>query len=523
MQADVILTSGNIITMNPKKTKAQAIAIQRDKIIAIGTDNQIKKLADKTTKIINLKGKTVVPGFTDTHVHMLGFGASLTNLNLRNVTSINELQQKLREQIKGTPNEKWILGGRWDQEKFKEKRYPTRFDLDKVAPKSPVFLRRVCGHTCVVNTKALQIAGITKETKVPKGGKIDVDPKTGELTGILRENAMDLIEKAIPEPSEEELEQTCLFACQKAAEAGLTTVHWIIGSPAEVRILQKLRVNKKLPIRIYLLIPVEFMEHLIELGLQTGFGDSMIKIGGIKILTDGSLGARTAALAEPYSDEPSTKGMMLYTQEELYRLIAKAHEANLQLALHAIGDKAVDMTLTILERVLKKSPRKSLRHRIEHASILNEKLIDQMKRLNLIASVQPHFIISDFWTIDRVGPKRARWTYPFKTLIHKGILITGSSDCPVEPINPILGIYAAVARESNEEERVTVNEALSMYTINAAFSSFEENIKGSIEVGKLADLTILSHDPETIAPERIKDIKVEVTIVDGKIVHARAA
>jgi len=523
MRADMILTNGNIITMNPKKPKAQAIAIKEDKIIAVGTNNQIQKLKGKTTKIINLEGRTVVPGLTDTHVHILGFGASLTNLNLRDITSIKEMQQKLQEQAKKTPEEKWILGGRWDQEKFKEKRYPTRFDLDRVAPRNPVFLHRVCGHTCVVNTKALKVAGITKETEPPKGGKIDLDPKTGEPTGILRENAMELIEKAIPKPNEEESEQTCLLACQKAVEEGLTTVHWIIESPREIQIIQKLRANKKLPIRVYILIPVEFMNYLTKLGLRTGFGDNMIKIGSIKILTDGSLGARTAALTEPYSDEPKTKGMTLYTQEELNRLITKAHEANLQLAVHAIGDQAVDMTLTAMEKAFARSPRKNLRHRIEHASLLNRKLIDRMKKLNLVASVQPHFTISDFWTINRLGPKRAKWAYPFKTLIHNGILTTGSSDCPVEPISPLLGIYAAVTRKENQEERVTVNEALRMYTINAAFPSFEENIKGSIEVGKLADLTVLSCDPEAIASEGIKNIDVEMTIVDGKIVYAKAA
>jgi len=519
----MILTNGNIITMNQKKPKAQAIAIQKDKIIAVESNNQIKKLAGKTTKIIDLKRKTVVPGFTDAHTHILSFGASLNNLNLRDIASIKEMQKKLQEQVKKTPSEKWVLGGGWDHEKLKEKRYPTRFDLDKVAPKNPVFLQRSCKNMCVVNTKALQIAGITKKTKPPKGGKIDIDPNTGELTGIIHTTAMDLIEKVIPKLNEEELEQTCLLACQKAAEAGLTTVHWIIESPTEIRLIQKLRADKKLPIRIYIIIPVEFMKHLIELGLQTGFGDKMIKIGSIKILTDGSLGARTAALTETYSDEPKTKGMTLYAQEELNRLVTEVHEANLQLAVHAIGDKAVDMTLTAIEKALAKSPRKNLRHRIEHASVLKEKLIDRMKKLNLIASVQPHFIISDFWTIDRLGPKRARWAYPFKTLMHEGVLTTGSSDCPVEPISPLLGIYAAVTRRENQEERITVNEALRMYTINAAFASFEENIKGSIEVGKLADLTVLSHDPETIIAEEIKNIEVEMTIVDGKIVYAKIA
>jgi predicted amidohydrolase YtcJ len=522
MQTDMILVSGNIITMNPKKPKAQALAVQKNKITAVGTNTQIKKLAEKTTKTIDLKGKTVTPGFTDTHVHMLGFGAHLNNLDLRGVTSIKEMQEKLQDQVKRTPKGNWILGGRWDQEKFKEKRYPTRFDLDKMSQNNPVFLRRVCGHICVVNTRALETAGITKETKPPSGGQIDIDPKKSELTGIIRENAMELIDKAVPAPSEKELEQICLLACKKAVETGLTTVHWIIQSPDEVRILQRLKKDGKLPLRAYLLIPIEFMKHLKEHGLLTGFGDNMIKIGSIKLLSDGSLGAHTAALEEPYSDEPKNKGMMLYSQKELNKLAAEAHEAGFQLAIHAIGDHAVEIVLLAIEKAITKSPRKNHRHRIEHASVLNEKLIDGIKKLNLIASIQPHFTISDFWTINRLGRKRARWAYPFKTLMQKGITITGSSDCPVEPINPLLGIYAAVARKENPKEKITVNEALRMYTINAAFASFEENVKGSIESGKLADLVVLSHDPETSAPEKIKDIKVEMTIVNGKMVYSKA-
>lgn len=519
----MILKNGKITTMNSKKPKAQAVAILENKIIAVGTDKQVVRLAGKKTKTIDLHGKTVAPGFTDTHVHMLGFGSSLTSLNLRDATSIEEMKQKLLEQVKKTPEGKWILGGRWDQEKFKEKRYPTRFDLDKVSPKNPVLLRRVCGHICIVNTKALEIAGLTKNTKPPKGGKNDIDSETGELTGILCENAMELVENKIPKPDEEQLERICLLACQKAVEAGLTTVHWIIQSPDEIHCIQKLRAKKSLPIRVYFLVPAEFMKHLTKLGLQTGFGDNMAKIGSIKLLTDGSLGARTASLVEPYNDEPKSKGMTLYTQEELNKIATEAHMSSLQLAIHAIGDKAVDMTLTAIENALAKTPKKDLRHRIEHASVLNEKLIERIKKLNLIASVQPHFTISDFWTINRLGTKRARWAYPFRTLMLRGIVATGSSDCPVEPINPLLGIYAAVTRKENQKEKITLNEALRMYTLNSAYASFEEDIKGSIEVGKLADLVVLSHDPEKVTPEKIKDIEVEMTIIDGKIVYTKMA
>jgi hypothetical protein len=302
-------------------------------------------------------------------------------------------------------------------------------------------------------------------------------------------------------------------------EAGLTGVHWIVSSPTEIRVIQKLRAQNRLPLRVYILIPVELVDHLIRLGLSTGFGDDTVKIGSVKIFADGSLGANTAALYESYSDDPSTRGMLLYSEEELEELITKTHKASLQLAVHAIGDRAIDMVLTALETTLQKIPREDHRHRIEHTSVLSEKLIRRMKELGVIASVQPHFVVSDFWVSDRLGLKRARWTYPFKTLIQEGITIAGGSDCPVEPISPLLGIWAAVSRESFPVEQISVEEALRMYTLNAAFFSFEEDVKGSIEVGKLTDLVVLSHDPRRVPPDKIKDIEVEMTFVGGRMVY----
>jgi len=505
--------------MNPSQPHAQAIAIQEDKIAKVGTNKEIEPWIGKGTKLIDLKGRTVVPGFIDTHVHVTEFGRSLAWIDLRGVQSIREIQERLKKRVQETPKGRWILGRGWDQERLAERRYPTRWDLDDFSRENPVVFNRVCGHVCVVNSKASELTGITAETIPPPGGQIDKDPKTGELTGVLREKAMDLVWKAMPPPSEEELMEAGTLACQKAVQAGLTSLHWIVYSPMEIRIVQKLRAQNKLPLRVYLVIPVEHLDLLIDLGLCTGFGDSMIRIGSVKIFADGSLGARTAALHEPYSDDPSTKGMMLYTRKELNELVAKAHKAHLQLAMHAIGDEAIDMVLTALEKALEEAPRKDHRHRIEHASVLNEALIRRLKKLEVIASIQPHFIISDFWVVDRVGPTRAQWVYPFKTLLQEGIGAAGGSDCPVEPINPLLGIYAAVAREAFPEERITVDDALRLYTVNAAYASFEENVKGSIEAGKLADLVVLSHDPRTVPSSKIKDIRVETTIIGGRVVY----
>jgi predicted amidohydrolase YtcJ len=308
-----VLKNANILTIDPSRSYAEAIAIKEEKIVSVGTDKEVQPWISKQTEVIDLAGKTVVPGFTDTHVHMKGFGHFLTRVNLRGIDSIDKMQQLLRKRVQKTPKGKWILGRGWDQERFSEKRYPTRWDLDETAPDNPVVFTRVCGHISVVNSKALELAEITRDAVAPSGGHIDRDPKTEEPTGILRENAVDLIQDIVPEPSDEELTEICVLACQKAVETGLTSVHWLVQSPVEVRILQKLRKEDKLKLRVYLVSPVEYLDCFMDAGLVTGFGDHMIRFGSIKILVDGSLGARTAALKQPYTDEPSTKGMMLYS------------------------------------------------------------------------------------------------------------------------------------------------------------------------------------------------------------------
>jgi len=521
MFADAVLIHGNIVTMNSFKPRAQAVAVKGSVIVEVGSNIKVERWIGKDTKIIDLGGKTVVPGFIDTHAHMADFGRSPTWINLRGVKSIKEMQRLLKERVHKTPKGRWILGRGWDQDRFKERRYPTRWDLDIVSPLNPVVFNRVCGHICVANSKALELANVTKETFSPPSGQIDRESKTGELTGILREAAKDLVWNILPEPTEEELTEACVLACERAVEAGLTSVHWFIHKPIEIRILQRLRDQGKTPIRVYIVIPIEFMSCLSDAGLSTGFGDHTLKLGGIKILADGSLGARTAALNKPYNDEPSTKGILCYSQKELCEMIIEAQKADFQVCVHAIGDKTLSTVLNAFEKAFKDSNKKVLRHRVEHASVLNKRLINRLKKLGLIVCVQPHFVISDFWVEARLGSDRARWTYPFKTLVESGVLIAGGSDCPVEPISPLLGVHALVARESFPEERVTVEEAMRIYTVNAAYASFEEDVKGSIEPGKLADFTVLSHNPLTTEPKRIRDIEVEMTIVGGKIVYSK--
>jgi predicted amidohydrolase YtcJ len=518
---DLVLVNGVVLNPDSEKPIAEAIAISQGIITAVGSNEQVLSLMGEKTEKIDVDGRVIVPGFVDCHAHGAWLGQSLQEIDLRNATSINEIIEKVKRQAVNTPKGNWIIGHGWDQDKLSECRYPNRQDLDEAAPNNPVFLRRVCGHLGVVNSEAMKRAKISKDTTAPIGGKIDRAPKTGIPNGVIRENALDLVHKVIPERSESTLTNAIKIASKKMVQEGLTTIHWIIGSGKELRILQKLNSKDKLPLRVYVLIPVEYLDHLIDLGLTTGFGNDRIRIGSVKILADGSLGARTAALKTPYAGSPENKGMMLYSEEQLEELVEKTHKADLQLAIHVIGDRTAETVLKILKNTLRTNPRAEHRHRLEHASVLSPKLIQDIKETNVIVSVQPHFIVSDFWVRDRLGDERVRWTYALKSICKEGIIIVGGSDAPVEPISPILGIHAATTRKTVPEERLTVSEALKLYTINAAYASFEEDIKGTIEKGKLADLVVLSRTPFQASPEQLKLIVPVMTIVGGKIVYKR--
>jgi predicted amidohydrolase YtcJ len=524
MSADLALTSGKVLTMNQPQPYAEAVAIKDDKIVQVGTNEEIKPWIGKNTKVISLKGKTVVPGFIDTHIHVADFGRLLTWIDLSAAGSIKEMQESLSRHVEKVAKGKWLLGRGWDETRFAEKRLPTRFDLDAVSPDNPVIFYHQNGQVCVVNSKALELAGVTRLTPVPAGGAIDRDAETGELTGVLRDNATNLVWAVIPEPSEEELVEAAGLACQKIVEAGVTSVHWMVLSPIEIQIIQRLRRENKLPLRVYIIMPMNLLDNVTGLASRLGLGDNMVRIGGVEIGADGYLAARTAALLQPYSDNPATSGRLLCTQKEMNAAAAKILKAGFQLVIHAVGDKAVDAALTTIERVSRETPRKDARNRIEQAAVLNKGLIERMKMQKAVVSVQPRVVASEFsvWSAtEHLGAKRAKWLYPLKTLLKEGIRVVGGSDCPMEPLSPLLGIQAAVTREFIHEERITVGEALRMYTVDAAYSSGEENIKGTVETGKLADLTVLSHNPAKVPPNKIENIKVEMTIVGGKVVYSK--
>jgi predicted amidohydrolase YtcJ len=520
-KASLAIVNAYVVTLNPSMPYARAVAVHGNKIVAVGSNEEIRRFVGPKTRVIDAENGTLVPGLVDCHVHMTSFGFLLQSVDLRNIGSIKKMQQKLLQYSRKNPGESWIKGGRWDQERFAEKRLPTRWDLDEAIEDKPVLLNRVCGHIAVANSKALQLAGITKET-VAAGGKVDLDGKTGEPTGILRENALDIVSRRAPKPELKQLEEACMLAAKKAVEAGLTCVHWMVESAEEIRVLRKLDSEGKLPLRVRLGVSVELLDKFGNSSLLNDVGEGMVKTGFVKILADGSLGAHTAALKSSYSDKPNTRGMLLYSQRTLEKLVLKVHKAGSQLAVHAIGDRAIEAVLKAYEKALKTFPRADHRHRIEHCSVLNAGLIKRMKRLGVIASVEPHFVVSDFWVVSRVGKRRARWVYPFKTLLRKGFVVVSGSDCPVENINPLLGIWAA-ATQNKPKERMTADEALASYTVNAAYASFDEDKRGSVEAEKLADFTLLSESLHSVCSNQVKNIIAKMTIVDGKPVYARKA
>jgi len=509
-----VFLNGIVLTMDPARPEAQAVAILGDRIVAVGKSSELSALAGPSTAVVDLKGATVLPGFIDCHTHLIQYGLGLKYLDLRDVRSIYELKEHVAEASKGDVD--WILGRGWDQEKFAEKRYPTRHDLDEASPEKPVLLRRLCGHICVANSTALNEAGVDEHSVDPPGGVIDRDAE-GAPTGILRENAVDILDKAVPSPEAEEYEEAILAACQDALKAGLTTVHCIIDSNLELRALLKLRAAHRLPIRFYVIIPAEQLSDVNRLGLRTGFGDEWVRLGAIKIFADGSLGARTAALEAPYNDDPTNLGVTIHRQEELDELVAEAHQSDMQVAIHAIGDRASRMVLKSLAKATAQTSRE-LRHRIEHASVLSQDLISELGESGAIVSVQPHFIVSDFWLVRRLGSARASLTYPFASLVRAGVRVVAGSDCPIEPMAPLTGIAAAVGR-LQPEETITVEEGIALYTRDAAYASFDEGVKGTIERGKYADLTVLRTDPRSVNASEISGIQVALTVVGGEIMY----
>ena len=498
--------------MNPAQPKAQAVAIKQGKIQKVGTTQQIKELIGKNTKILDLKDKTVLPGLIDTHIHVADFGRCLMWLDLTSAESIKELQRLLKEKAKQTPAGHWIVGRGWNQNRFKEKRMPKRSELDVAAPDNPVILYHEAAMICAVNTRALKLAGVTDYTVAPLGGVIDKE--NGELTGVLRDSATSLVWQVVPEPSEAELLEATASACQKVVEAGLTSVHWLVLSENELPLIENLSAQGKLPMRVNVVVPEAF---LLKVQNFKTADRAMLRLGGALIAVDGYLDSKTAALSEPYSDEPENSGKLLLGEKALADSVEKVLGAGLQPIIHAMGDHAVDAALKVIEQT-----GGDVQFRMEQAALLNPELIKRLKKQGVVVSVQPKVISSEFsvWSATKHLGERAKWLHPLKSLLTAGVHVVGGSDCPMEPLSPLLGIQETVVRAAFPEQSLSVMEALRMYTVDAAFSSGEDKVKGSVEEGKIADLTVLSSDPTAIAADKIADTAVELTIINGKVAYS---
>ena len=513
---DLILYNGWIYPEPESRRRFEAMAVRNGMVADLGSNHEILKLKSKTTRIFDLRGRTVLPGFSDSHIHLLNYGMLLRTLNLSRSRSIEEIKRRVANWSSARSRDAWVLGRGWDDEKLREHRYPTKDDLD-LATSNPVFLKRTCGHVAVANSAALSVAGIDDLSANPSGGQIVMDPQ-GTPNGVLKETAIELVEKVVPE-SMDETKKALVYASRKLARLGLTSLHCIISSLAELNSLRELKQEQKIPQSIYAIIPAKLVDSLAPLELSSEKNEDSFHVGGVKLYLDGSLGARTAALNEPYYDDPTSSGMLVMSQEELSEITSKAKKSGFQLCIHAIGDKAVGLAVQTLGDTFGPEGCRQLRHRIEHASIMSEASTKEMRRLGIIASIQPRFVYSDQWANDRLGPERLSELYPFSSMSRAGIMLAAGSDCPVEDPNPFEGIWSAVARPGlDKKERLTVGEALVAYTKNSAYASFSENFRGTLGAGNIADMVVLDRDPYESSLESLRETRVVRTIIGGKVV-----
>lgn len=532
LRADLVLMNGKIMTIDKDDSIEEAVAIKNGRIEAIGKNHEIRQFIGNRTRVIDLVGKAVLPGFNDAHNHLVESGLNLAELDCRTppIASIEEIIQLVRDKASKVEPGTWIKGWGYDHTRLRERRHPSRMDLDRAAPHNPVLVRRTDGHMCVVNSRAIEIAGITKDTPDPPGGHIVKDPQTNEPSGLLQETAQNLVKERIPPPTLDQIKEAIRLACQIYLAEGITSTQEAGVGPEEIRAFIEMQKSGDLPIKVYMMLKVDYLKDILKLGIYSGFGNDRLKIGPIKIFMDGSMGGRTAALYSPYENDSSAYGILRQSQEELDEQVKVSHGAGFQVAIHAIGDRAIDMTINAIERALKENPRGNHRHRIEHCGLATPQLRKRIRDLGIVAVPQPTFIyaLGDSFEAN-LGVERMGSTYPMRSFIDDRILVAASSDRPVVIGSPLVGIWSAVNRQTANgntlapEQRISASEAIRLYTINSAYASFEEDKKGSIEPGKAADLAIISSSPVDVPSERIRDLKVETTIVDGKVMYQASA
>lgn len=520
----LILLNGKVYTLNKNQPQAQALAISGSKILAVGKNEEIRSLRNKKLEIIDLKGKTVLPGFVDCHTHFLYFASTLDTLDLREVKTFKSLRSRIKEKLKDLKPGALLFVKGWNKNIFKDPSIFNKRVLDEISPQNPLAIFSKDQHTFWVNYLALKIAEVDKKRENFPPEQIEQDPHTGELTGIIRENACDLILETTKKLNRKGIKRRFQDALKIAHKNGLVGIHDLGGEDA-FHHYQSLFLDKRLSLRVYATIPQSKLDSAIRLGLKTGFGNEYLKIGGLKLYADGALGSQTALTFKPYRGSEKNFGIEILTEKDLISLAKKANNCGISVIIHAIGDRAVHQALNALE----KSGKKSLRNRIEHIQLIQPKDLKRFAQLKVIASVQPIHATSDREMAERYWGKRCKLAYPYKTLLKNGAKLIFGSDMPIESLSPLKGIHAAVSRKKEKDkkkswypkQRVSVYEAVCAYTLGAAYSSYDEQVKGSIQAGKLADLVILSQDIFKIAPDEIPEIEISATIFDGKFVYGR--
>ena len=528
--ATLVLTNGKIWTADPERRFVEAVGIEGNRIVATGTTREVLD-AMPGARRIDLAGRLAVPGFIDNHVHFIDGGFQLSRVQLRDATSPAEFARRIAEHARSLGSGQWVIGGNWDEQLWEPYALPTRAMIDRVTPDNPVFVSRLDGHMALANSVALKLAGITRETPDPPGGTIVRDAR-GEPTGLLKDAAMAAVYAAIPAPTLAQRTTAAKAALAEAARLGVTSLCDMSGSDAydDFRAYQRLDRNGELTSRIYLFTPMSDYERLANASITKGFGSDRLRIGGLKAFSDGSLGSSTAAFFEPFVGEPENRGLVMeeLSDGSLARWAAAADAHDLQLAIHAIGDRANSAILTLFESL----PRfRERRFRVEHAQHLDPQLVKRFANDRVIASMQPYHAVDDGrWAEKKIGHERAKGTYAFRSLLDAGAVLTFGSDWTVAPLDPILGIAAAVTRRTIDgrnpegwipEQKITVEEALRAYTTSNAWAMFAENAVGRIAPGMLADIVVLSQDLFTIPPAQIETTRVDLTIFDGRVLYER--
>lgn len=532
MFADLVLQNGKIVTIDEWESIVEAVAVKFGKILAAGKNGGVEALIGSETEVIDLEGRTVIPGLIDSHCHMIATGGRrMITVDLSQeagVNSIENLKTRIAEKAEKTPSGEWIFGDKEDDSKLVEKRHPTRWELDEGTRDHPVLISTVGGHFCVVNSKAFEVAGVTKDTPDPVGGLFERDNETGELTGGLHEKAREVVIGGVStEPSREVAAEGAKQILLDCAAAGLTCVYDSLGA-TQIRAVLDLKNKGELPIRVRMDVNTAFFPELNKLGVYRGLGDDWAKICGLKFYFDGAISARTAAVSEPYLHRKDFYGVMATTKEIATKTIMDAYKEGYRISAHANGDRAISMYLDIMEEAQNKYPRKDPRNRDIHCTVVNPELVRRIKELGILPTI---FGAYPYYHGDKLlpafGEKRLEWMFAARSFLDAGVKISAHSDHSASPYPPLMAIHALVNRVTKagnpigQSQKISVMEALKLYTNNAAYQSFDEDVLGSIEVGKLADMVILGKDILTVPTEEIIDIPIDITIVEGKVVYQR--